>query len=119
MFIAIICIPQAVFAARLTIYNESGTLVWVDITAGSNGEKTVLNNTRIDGQGKLTVNSGVHPFYKICWHYLGNEKMWEYLIPSSRTMLTGSIVIWKNGWMGINFDERGASSSKVWKVKAN
>lgn len=112
-------VVQSAFAARLTVYNESGNDVSVTVYYGKeNLSRSVSIPVKTNNKdSKYVFDSGLHAFSKL--HWTDSGKAYEYLIPSTRVMLGGTIVLRKDGNMAINFDERGASPSKLWEVVAS
>jgi len=113
------------FAARMTVYNETGSAL--NISVWKQGQlksfRDVVLDAAAEGQeSKESFNTGNmwSGFKKITWGEfpLGGEirPIYEALIPSSGTMLTGSVTLFPNGECSVNFDENGASSSKVHAV---
>ena len=110
------------FAARLTIYNESGAVQ--DVTVYTGGVDAIPGRIQPEKpNNQRSFNSGFKPFSLLVWgtptaeslktNQPQFEKLYRADIPSSVTMLMGSIVLWPNGLYGINFDKDGASDRKV------
>lgn len=106
-------ITQSVFAAKMTVYNNTGA----DVIAAISDTKNNYPPQIIPTGKQAPFDSGIHPFVKIQWVQKNNPKIHYFCdIPSTRIMLTGFVILEKDGLLKSNFTERGASpSTKVTK----
>jgi hypothetical protein len=106
----LLSVSQNSFAARMTVYNETGKTA--EVTAFYSNKNSSASATIAPGKSSV-FNSGVHAFTMLAWYVIdsnGNKIGFHAQIPSSRTMLTGKITLTSTGSVMINFDGRGASN---------
>jgi len=109
LIIASVLVSQSAVAAVFSLYNESHSWLEVTVYYGS-----VINppTLHLPKGKKLTFKSGINVFTKLRW--MGPDGIcYEELIPSSRTMLMGTIVLRGGSELDINFDEWGSSAGKT------
>jgi hypothetical protein len=113
LIIAFAAINQSVFAAVMSVYNETGNPVDVRVVTMNN----MLPPKDIPIGKKVSFNSGIYAFKNITWipwHQPDNNRMsYSCDIPSTKFMLMGTIVLYPDGKLALNFDDRGASSNKL------
>jgi hypothetical protein len=113
-------VAQSSFAARLSVYNESGEDAFVKVYCDKKGvsyEAFIPKKTNGMKESKYVFDSGLYAFSKLRWIYGSSNYIYERLIPSTRVMLGGIIVLRNNAFMDINFDAKGVSSSKMWPTQ--
>lgn len=110
LFLAIfVFVAQSAFAAELTLYNKSGDenlMIWVGY-GNHNAQKKFMFASGIKKQHFSVPGH----FRDLTWQTSSNR--YHALIPSTSTMLMGTIVINPKNRYSINFDANGASEKKV------
>ncbi len=117
--IAFAVTSSVTFASKMVVYNQIGYPVTVRVTYepyGTTGE-AVLKEVTVpynDPKGTTFDTEGLTRFKTLCWWDEDNNKKVKYCgqIPSLPAMLRGAITLYHFGDYKINFDEKGASSSK-------
>jgi hypothetical protein len=106
-------ITQSAFAAVMSVYNETGNPVDVRVVTMNN----MLPPKDIPAGKKVSFNSGIYAFKNITWipwnQPENNRMSYSCDIPSTKFMLMGTIVLYPDGKLALNFDDRGASSDKL------
>lgn len=105
VFMTFAAINQSIFAAKLTIINNTQSFIEAIIRYGNNySVKTVM----IPIDQSVSVNSGIqHGFKSIAWRIQNTGVYHALSIPSTHTMLDGKIKLEKNGGYLINFNAQG------------
>ena len=102
-----------VFAARMTVYNLSRWTQEVSIYTGSGNLSKLTDSAVIYPRDKKTFIT-FNPFVSMEWQVHWQEgddnadrTQYRAFIPSSVSMLTGTINLFGLGTYGINFDQNG------------
>lgn len=115
LIITFAAITQSTFAAVMSVYNETGRPVDVKVITSRGNNTPLLNG--IPTNKKVSFNSGIYEFKNITWtpwNQPDNNRMsYSCDIPSTKFMLMGTIMLYPDGKLALNFDDRGASSDKL------